>query len=167
MSMQTWSTYAYGVREDDIQIITTSMIWPVFQNIMKATNEQIFTETLDKFCAENGYTVDALTDEQIEDFIVLYYETHFNRVCPSAQALVLAELVAMNLRLSYDHVITEMNEDGDIIVGVGLYYPWETPDVLKNATQEDYEQAFINAYAILGIDGHNCDIDHQHLEDWG
>lgn len=167
MSMQTWTTYAYGVREDDIDKISIATIWPIFQNIMRAENEAKFDEALSGFCEDGGFAIEELNEDNIDEFIRLYYENNFDRVCTHSTALVLAELVARNLRIDFNDVITEANEDGQIIVGIGLYYPWQLPEVLKNAKQEDYEEAFINAFAILGIDGHYCDISEQSLEDWG
>lgn len=82
-------------------------------------------------------------------------------------AAVLADLVARNLHIAFGNVIVEKNEDDDIIVGIGAYYPWEMPEALKHASQEDYENAFINAYAMFGIDGRSCCIEEQSIENWG
>lgn len=176
MSMQTWTTYAYGVMDDDITNISMNAVWPAFYNTERSFNSNIDTE-FEEFCANEGVAPQTIraydnldnadVNEYLDRFITEYYENHCSRVCSSANALVLAALVARFIGVDFSHVITETNEEGRVLVGIGLYYPWNTPDKLKNASQEDYEQAFINAYAILGIDGHDCAIEEQSLENWG
>ena len=168
MSMQTWTTYAYGVRENDIDKITTKTMWNVFMNLRIASDIDTFNTKLDEFCAEEGLTSrNEMTDENITDFVISYYENNTDHFIPSAEALVLGELVAKFLNVNFYNILTEMNEDDQKIVGISAYHPWEMPDRLKSASEEDYKNAFINAFAILGIDGKCCNISDQSLENWG
>ena len=167
MSMDSWTTNAYGVTENDINIIQMSNVWPIFMAIQMAADKNRLLQALHEFCEDEGVSKDELSDENKDDFISTYYEKTTNIYVPDARAVVLADLVARNLHVNLNEIIIEKNEEGNIIVGIGLYYPWNMPEPLKNATQEDYEAAFINAYALFGIDGHSCCIEEQTMEDWG
>lgn len=167
MSMSSWTTNAYGVTNEDITAIPMSSVWPIFMAIQTATDEDKLAASLNDFCESESITDDEMSDENKETFIRNYYEQTTNYYIPDAKAAVLADLVARNLHISFDNIIMEKNDEDDIIVGIGAYYPWETPEVLKNASQEDYENAFINAYAMFGIDGKSCCIEEQSIENWG
>lgn len=167
MSMSSWTTNAYGVTNEDITTIPMSSIWPVFMAIQTAADEDKLAASLHDFCESKGITDDEMSDESKDAFIVNYYEQTTNFHIPDATAAVLADLVARNLHISFGNVIMEKNDEGDIIVGIGAYYPWHLPEALKHASQEDYENAFINAYAMFGIDGKSCCIGEQSIENWG
>ena len=167
MSMSSWTTNAYGVTEDAINIIQMSSVWPIFMAIQTAANEDRLMQELHKFCETENVSEDDLSDDNKDAFISAYYEGMTNLYIPDACAVVLADLVARNLRIDLNNIVMEKNDEGNMIVGIGLYYPWNMPEPLKNATQEDYEAAFINAYALFGIDGYDCCIEEQTMENWG
>ena len=167
MSMSSWTTSAYGVRENDINIIQMSSVWPIFTAIQTADNKEGLMWELREFCKAENVSEDELSDDNKDDFITEYYEKMTKMYIPDARAAVLADLIARNLRINFNDIIMEENDDGGMIVGIGLYYPWNMPEPLKNATEEDYETAFINAYALFGIDGHSCYIEEQTMENWG
>ena len=167
MSMSSWTTNAYGVINEDITVIPISSVWPIFMAIQTAADEDKLAASLHDFCESESITDDEMSDEDKETFIINYYEQTTNYYIPDAKAAVLADLVARNLHISFGNIIMEKNDEDDIIVGIGAYYPWETPEALKNASQEDYENAFINAYAMFGIDGKSCCIEEQSIENWG
>ena len=167
MSMSSWTTNAYGVINEDITVIPISSVWPIFMAIQTAADEDKLAASLHDFCESESITDDEMSDENKETFIINYYEQTTNYYIPDAKAAVLADLVARNLHISFGNIIMEKNDEDDIIVGIGAYYPWETPEALKNASQEDYENAFINAYAMFGIDGKSCCIEEQSIENWG
>lgn len=167
MSMSSWTTNAYGVTNEDITTIPMSRVWSIFMAIQTAADEDKLFASLHDFCENEGVTNDEMSDENKDAFIANYYEQTTNFYIPDATAAVLADLVARNLHIPFGEVIMEKNEDGDIIVGIGAYYPWHLPEALKHASQEDYENAFINAYAMLGIDGRLCCIEEHSIENWG
>ena len=167
MSMSSWTTNAYGVINEDITVIPISSVWPIFMAIQTAADEDKLAASLHDFCESESITDDEMSDEDKETFIRNYYEQTTNYYIPDAKAAVLADLVARNLHISFGNIIMEKNDEDDIIVGIGAYYPWDTPEALKNASQEDYENAFINAYAMFGIDGKSCCIEEQSIENWG
>lgn len=167
MSMSSWTTNAYGVINEDITVIPINSVWPIFMAIQTAADEDKLAASLHDFCESESITDDEMSDENKETFIINYYEQTTNYYIPDAKAAVLADLVARNLHISFGNIIMEKNDEDDIIVGIGAYYPWETPEALKNASQEDYENAFINAYAMFGIDGKSCCIEEQSIENWG
>lgn len=167
MSMSSWTTNAYGVINEDITVIPISSVWPIFMAIQTAADEDKLAASLHDFCESESITDDEMSDEDKETFIINYYEQTTDYYIPDAKAAVLADLVARNLHISFGNIIMEKNDEDDIIVGIGAYYPWETPEALKNASQEDYENAFINAYAMFGIDGKSCCIEEQSIENWG
>lgn len=167
MSMSSWTTNAYGVINEDITTIPMSSVWPIFMAIQTAADEDKLAASLHDFCESESITDDEMSDENKEIFIRNYYEQTTDYYIPDAKAAVLADLVARNLHISFGNIIMEKNDEDDIIVGIGAYYPWETPEALKNASQEDYENAFINAYAMFGIDGESCCIEEQSIENWG
>ena len=167
MSMSSWTTNAYGVINEDITVIPISSVWPIFMALQTAADEDKLAASLHDFCESESITDDEMSDENKEIFIRNYYEQTTDYYIPDAKAAVLADLVARNLHISFGNIIMEKNDEDDIIVGIGAYYPWETPEALKNASQEDYENAFINAYAMFGIDGKSCCIEEQSIENWG
>lgn len=168
MSMSYWSTTAYGVTTDDIHFIEMDKLWPVFLNINNASQDTLLGDKLKDFLECEGVEkIEDLDEEQKETFIVNFYESTTNKCITSANAAVLADLVSRILQIPFDEIIMDKNEDGDEIVGIGAYYPWNTPEKLKNASQYDYEHAFITAYAMFGIDGHYCNIDAQSISNWG
>ena len=164
MSMISWTTNAYGVINEDITVIPISSVWPIFMALQTAADEDKLDASLHDFCESERITDDEMSDEDKETFIRNYYEQTTNYYIPDAKAAVLADLVARNLHISFGNIIMEKNDEDDIIVGIGAYYPWETPEALKNASQEDYENAFINAYAMFGIDGKSCCIEEHSIE---
>lgn len=168
MSMSYWSTTAYGVTSDDIHLIGMDKLWPVFLNINTASHDSLLDVSLkDYLDAEGIEKIEDLNDEQKELFIFGFYKATTEEYITSASAGVLADLVSRILQIPFDEIVMDKNEDGDEIVGIGAYYPWDTPDKLKNASQHDYESAFITAYAMFGIDGHYCNIDKQSISNWG
>lgn len=168
MSMQNWSTTVYGVRENDINNIPMDAAWDIFKRLQTAKDSNLLKAKMEQACCDNNVkSADEMSDEMKDDFVRMMYEETSNTYTCGAKTAVLAELVAKCLGIDMDDIIIESNDDGQIILGIGLYYPWEQPEILKNATQGDYENAFINAFAILGIDGNYCDIDSQSMENWG
>ena len=168
MSMSYWSTTAYGVTADDIHFIEMDKLWPVFININNASQDTLLGDKLKDFLENEGIEkIEDLDEEQKETFIVNFYESTTNKCITSANAAVLADLVSRILQIPFDEIIMDKNEEGDEIVGIGAYYPWNTPEKLKNASQYDYEHAFITAYAMFGIDGNYCNIDSQSISNWG
>lgn len=167
MSMSYWSTTAYGVTDDDIRFIEMDKLWPIFLNINNTSQAALLDDKLRDFLKCEGVEkIEDLDDEQKETFIVTFYENTTNKCITSANAAVLADLVSQILQIPFDEIVMDKNDDGDEIVGIGAYYPWDTPEKLKNASQYDYEHAFIIAYAMFGINGHYCNIDKQSISNW-
>lgn len=168
MSMSYWSTTAFGVTADDINLIEMDKLWPVFLNINNASQDTLLGDKLKDFLKNEGIEkIEDIDNEQKETFIVSFYETTTDKYITSANAAVLADLVSRILQIPFTEIVMDKNEDGDEIVGIGVYYPWHTPEKLKNASEYDYESAFMTAYAMFGIDGHYCNIDEQSISNWG
>lgn len=174
MSMQTWTTSAYGVREDDIGRLDIDAAWPAF---LKLRNEEDadFEEDLQIYCEDQGEdengnpcTEQTLSTEQKEEFIRHYYEdkyVSYSVACP--QAMLLADVLSKQARIPMDDVVVDSNEDGEIVLGIPIYTPWETPKSLKNATQSDYDSMIAAAFAYFGVASDGLDIDMQSIENWG
>lgn len=174
MSMQTWTTSAYGVREDDIGKLDIDAAWPAFLKLRKEEDAD-FEEDLQIYCEDQGEdkngdpcTKQTLSAEQKEEFIQYYYRDKYalySGACP--QAMLLADILSKLAHIPLDDVVIDSNEDGQTIVGIPMYAPWETPESLKNATQNDYDNMITEAFAFFGVASDGLDIDMQSIENWG
>lgn len=168
MSQTSWSTSGYGVDEDIVQKINIENAWVKFMEFYDKTEKTLLNEVINTYFNNFNIPKVADWDDDDKDTIMQYfYERKNSLYIPFGTTAVLADLVARNLNIPFDKMVIDHNENGNIIVAVPEFHPWEVPSSIKNASEEKYKIAFKDALDTLGVQSETNDIDKKSIENWG
>lgn len=169
MGQITWTASGYGADEELINQISLQDAWSAFLELKTNEPEDALNQAImhyfDTLCTVVP-DEDAFDEEDKDAIIRLFYEEAYDLFIPESTAVVLADLVAGNLNISLSDMVMDRNESGEMIVVVQARHPWDTPDTLKNTSEDDYKEAFIKAFSALNITALPDDIDQKSLENW-
>ena len=173
MSQTSWSTSGYGVDEDIIERINTEKAWAKFIEFYEHTDKPVLDEIIHThFYIPNipKAKIPKVTDwddEDKETVMQYFYEKKNSLYIPFGTMAVLADLVARNLNIPFDNMVIDSNESGNMIIAVPEFHPWEVPSSIKNASEEKYKIAFMDALDTLHVQVEKDDIDKKAIESWG
>lgn len=169
MSQITWTASGYGADEELINQISLQDAWSAFLELKTNKSEDTLNQTImhyfDTLCTIVP-DEDAFDEEDKDAIIRLFYEEAYDFFIPESTAVVLADLVASHLNISLSDMAMDKNENGEMVIGVQARHPWDTPDTLKNASENDYKEAFVKAFAMLGVTASPDDIEQKAIENW-
>ena len=170
MSQTSWSTSGYGVDEDIVQKINTENAWAKFIEFYENTDKPVLDEITHTYFNIPKAQIPKVTDwdDEDKDTVMQYFYEKKNSLCiPFGTMAVLADLVARNLNIPFDAMVIDSNESGNMIIAVPEFHPWEVPSSIKNASEEKYKIAFIDALDTLSVQVEKDDIDKKAIENWG